>query len=54
MFKAVIHQEVVLLYGTHMNAHGLSEEEIIEGCPRNTMDELSDHCMKADIQFLRI
>ncbi|HEX9802561.1 MAG TPA: DsrE family protein, partial [Gammaproteobacteria bacterium] len=38
----------VLLCGTCMDARGLSDEEIVQGARRSTMDELAERTLKAD------
>lgn len=48
MLKPVVRGGKVLLCGTCMNARGLKDEEILEGCKRSTMDELTDLTLAAD------
>jgi len=38
----------VLLCGTCMDARGLTEEELLEGCRRSSLDELTDATLAAD------
>ncbi len=38
----------VLLCGTCMDARGLREEELLEGCRRSTLDELTEVTLAAD------
>ena len=53
MLNAILrHKGKILLCGTCMDARGLSEKEMIEGCCRSTMDELSTLCIEADRQFV--
>jgi len=48
MLKPLARKGEVLLCGTCMDARGLSDEEILEGCRRSTMDELANLTLKAD------
>lgn len=48
MIKSVLRGGTVLLCGTCMDARGLSEEEIVEGARRSTMDELTDITLNAN------
>lgn len=48
MVKRVTAKGQVLLCGTCMDARGLTEEEVVEGARRSTMDELADVTMAAD------
>ncbi len=41
MLKRVINKGRVLLCGTCMDARGITEEELVEGAERSTMDELA-------------
>jgi len=38
----------VLLCGTCMDARGIKETELVEGCRRSTIDELTEHTVSAD------
>ena len=38
----------VLLCGTCMDARGLSDEELVEGTRRSTMDELAERTLAAE------
>jgi len=38
----------VLLCGTCMDARGLREEDLVEGCRRSSLDELTDATLGAD------
>jgi uncharacterized protein involved in oxidation of intracellular sulfur len=48
MLKSVIRNGQVLLCGTCMDARGVTDDEIIEGAQRSTMDALSAHTLEAD------
>ena|SRR3990167_4889892 len=49
MLKITInHQVVIGLCSSCMNAHGMKDEEMIEGAKRSTMDELTDWTIWAD------
>jgi uncharacterized protein involved in oxidation of intracellular sulfur len=48
MIKRVAHKGTVLMCGMCMDARGLSEEDIIEGAQRSTMDELAAATTAAD------
>jgi uncharacterized protein involved in oxidation of intracellular sulfur len=48
MIKSVLRRGTVLLCGTCMDARGLTEDEMIEGVRRSTIDELSRHTLEAD------
>jgi uncharacterized protein involved in oxidation of intracellular sulfur len=48
MLKPVLRAGEVLLCGTCMDARGLSDEEIVQGARRSTMDELAERTLKAD------
>ena len=39
---------VIGVCGTCMDARGITEEELAEGCHRTTMDELTDWTLEAD------
>jgi uncharacterized protein involved in oxidation of intracellular sulfur len=46
--SAVRHGTVVGCCGTCMDARGIGDERLIEGCARSTMDELTDWTVWAD------
>ncbi len=48
MLKPVTRQGRVLLCGTCMDARGLSDDDVMEGANRSTMDELSSTTVEAD------
>lgn len=48
MVKSVARGGEVLLCGTCMDARGLTDEELIEGARRGTMDELAEQTVAAD------
>ena len=49
MLKGVVMRgATVLLCGTCMDARGMREEELVEGCKRSTLDELTDATLAAD------
>jgi uncharacterized protein involved in oxidation of intracellular sulfur len=48
MVKRVVLKGNVLLCGTCMDARGISEEEVIQGAQRSTMDELAEVTIAAD------
>jgi len=48
MVKSVARKGAVLLCGTCMDARGLTDEEIVAGAERSTMDQLAVHTMAAD------
>ncbi len=48
MLKRVIRQGEVLLCGTCMDARGISDREILDGCQRSTMPELAQRTIAAD------
>lgn len=48
MLKPVIQQGRVLLCGNCMDARGLTDEELVEGANRSTMDELAEATLAAD------
>jgi len=48
MLKLVVRKGHVLLCGTCMDARGLSEDEILEGCQRSTLAELTGLTLEAD------
>lgn len=48
MVKRVANKGKVLLCGTCMDARGITEDEVIEGTERSTMDALADATLQAD------
>lgn len=48
MVKRVVPKGRVLLCGTCMDARGISEEEVVKGVQRSTMDELANVTIAAD------
>ncbi len=48
MVKSVARNGEVLLCGTCMDARGLTDEELVEGARRSTMEELAEWTMAAD------
>lgn len=48
MLKPVVRQGKVLLCGTCMDARGLRDEELLEGCRRSSMVELAQLTSEAD------
>lgn len=48
MVKSVVRNGEVLLCGNCMDARGLTDEELIEGTHRSTMDELAERTIAAD------
>ena len=48
MLKLVINKGSVLLCGTCMDARGLSDEDVISGAKRSTMDKLADLTISSD------
>ena len=48
MLKPVVRRGQVLLCGTCMDARGMKEENIAEGCKRSTLDELTDMTISSD------
>lgn len=48
MVKRVVSKGQVLLCGTCMDARGLSEDELVEGAQRSTMDALAEATENAD------
>ena len=48
MLKPVVRRGQVLLCGTCMDARGMKEENIAEGCKRSTLDELTDLTISSD------
>lgn len=53
MLKAFVKKGgTVLLCGTCMDARGLTEDELQEGCRRSTLDELTEASIAADKVFV--
>ena len=48
MLKSVTRKGEALLCGNCMDARGLTEEELVEGAKRSTMDELAARTVAAD------
>ncbi|GGX70725.1 DsrE/DsrF/TusD sulfur relay family protein [Saccharospirillum salsuginis] len=48
MVKRVAVKGRVLLCGTCMDARGMTEEEVVDGCERSTMDALAEATVHAD------
>ena len=48
MVKAIVRKGDVLLCGTCMDARGLTDDELVEGAQRSTMDEFAVRTMDAD------
>lgn len=48
MLKGVLVRGRVLLCGSCMDARGLSEDDVLEGCERSTMAELSQLTVESD------
>lgn len=48
MLKPVVRRGRVLLCGTCMDARGMKEENMAEGCKRSTVDELTDLTISSD------
>jgi len=48
MLKPVLRAGEVLLCGTCMDARGLTDEELVQGARRSTMDELAERTLNAD------
>ena len=48
MVKSVARTGEVLLCGTCMDARGLSDDELVEGARRSTMDELAERTLAAE------
>lgn len=48
MLKPVVRRGRVLLCGTCMDARGMKEESMAEGCKRSTLDELTDLTISSD------
>jgi uncharacterized protein involved in oxidation of intracellular sulfur len=48
MLKPVIKKGEVLLCGICMDARGIQDEELVDGCKRSNLDELRMHTLEAD------
>ncbi len=48
MLKSVLRKGEVLICGTCMDARGMSDQEIVEGAQRSTMDALAQQTQTAD------
>lgn len=48
MVKSVARKGEVLLCGTCMDARGLTDDELVEGARRSSMEELAEQTMTAD------
>ena len=48
MLKTVLRKGEVLACGACMNARGLTDEELIDGVQRSTMQELAENTLSAD------
>lgn len=48
MIKRVVAKGHTLLCGTCLDARGITDEELVDGCRRSTMDELAEATAKAD------
>lgn len=48
MVKSVARKGEVLLCGTCMDARGLTDDELVEGAQRSTLDELATRILAAD------
>jgi len=48
MLKSVLRKGEVLVCGTCMDARGLTDDELLEGAERSTMQVLSEHTLHAD------
>jgi len=48
MLKPVIKKGEVLLCGTCMDARGIKDEELLDGCRRSNLDELTMYTLEAD------
>jgi len=48
MVKGVVIKGKVLLCGTCMDARGITDEEVVKGAERSTMDALADATLAAD------
>jgi uncharacterized protein involved in oxidation of intracellular sulfur len=48
MLKRVLAKGAVLLCGTCMDARGVTDDDVMDGAKRSTMDELGDTTLAAD------
>ncbi len=48
MLKSVLRKGEVLVCGTCMEARGLTDDDILDGAERSTMQVLSEHTLHAD------
>ncbi|MDH5189699.1 MAG: DsrE family protein [Gammaproteobacteria bacterium] len=48
MLKPIVRKGTLLLCGTCMDARGITDNEIMDGAKRSTMDELADKTLGAD------
>jgi len=48
MLKSVLRKGQVLVCGTCMDARGLTDDELLDGAERSTMQVLSEHTLHAD------
>ena len=48
MLKSILRKGEVLACGTCMDARGLTDDDILEGAERSTMQVLSEHTLHAD------
>jgi len=48
MLKPIVRKGALLLCGTCMDARGITDNEIMNGAKRSTMDELADKTLGAD------
>jgi uncharacterized protein involved in oxidation of intracellular sulfur len=48
MVKGMARKGEVLLCGTCMDARAITDEELVEGARRSTMDELAEHTLAAN------
>jgi uncharacterized protein involved in oxidation of intracellular sulfur len=48
MVKSVARKGEVLLCGTCMDARGLTDDELVDGARRSTVDALAEHTLAAD------
>lgn len=48
MLKPLVRKGTVLLCGTCMEARGLTESEVLDGCRRSTLNELTEATLMAD------
>lgn len=48
MVNSVVRKGKVLLCGTCMDARGFTDDDIVQGAQRSTMQELAEHTLAAD------